>query len=469
MSIFQYLIKKYKFTASRLKHLALSFYKKRFKFNKNKNVVKKNSQNYFLPVVEEYIEPAKKTKISVVVPTKNGGKDLYFLLTMIKKQRGFNDIEIIVVDSGSTDNTLDICHKMNATVVQISPEEFSHSYARNEGAKMASGDYILFTVQDALPTDENWLLECFCKLQSTNCIAVSCVEFMKEDADLFYTISSWNHNMFMEVSDSDRILSKPKTESYLNLRKNAQISNIACLIKRKIFLDYQFRYDYAEDLDLGIRLIRDNYKMLLLSSNAVIHSHNRSIYYHLKRGYVDGFYIPQMFAEQKIMQNYDFETLLSDFTEGFAFLNYLITKRFPQLSLPCNLQFLSQEIEKMFSNEDKTIVFEKIKPEYDNIDVQLINFVNKFQDFPDQKSKKFAPSNNILLTATKGFLNHIVFEYLKRTHPIIDSYLLEKLTLCIYKVYAFQSGVHLGVSYLQSSDYIKDNYENFHQELIKNI
>ena len=98
------------------------------------------------------------------------------LLKVLKAQKGFKDIEIIIVDSGSTDRTLDFAKRFNAKVIQIKPEEFSHSYARNLGAKHASGDFLLFTVQDALPPSETWLHEMFTVLSDNQVAAVSCAE-----------------------------------------------------------------------------------------------------------------------------------------------------------------------------------------------------------------------------------------------------------------------------------------------------
>src|SRR5205823_8776375 len=97
--------------------------------------------------------------VSVIIPTKNAGVDFSPLLSMLKNQEGFKHIEIIIVDSGSTDQTLKIAREFAATIIEIAPAEFSHSYARNLGAERATGDYVLFMVQDALPPSVTWLQE----------------------------------------------------------------------------------------------------------------------------------------------------------------------------------------------------------------------------------------------------------------------------------------------------------------------
>jgi len=59
------------------------------------------------------------------------------------------------------------------------------------------------------------------------------------------------------------------------------------MVRRDVFQKYLFRKDFAEDLDLGLRLLEGKYKLAFLYSEGVVHSHNRSSDYFLKRYYVD--------------------------------------------------------------------------------------------------------------------------------------------------------------------------------------
>ena len=74
-------------------------------------------------------------KISIVIPTYNAGNQFDIMLFKLKKQKFVKSIEIIVVDSGSKDDTLKIAEKYQAHIYKIKHEEFSHSFARNMGAK----------------------------------------------------------------------------------------------------------------------------------------------------------------------------------------------------------------------------------------------------------------------------------------------------------------------------------------------
>ncbi len=185
--------------------------------------------------------------ISIVIPTKNAGDEFRKLLIILNQQIGIKTLEIIIVDSGSTDNTLLIAQEFGAKVLLIPEKDFSHSYARNLGAENSIGNYLLFLTQDALPSSEFWIYQLLAVIKKYKVTAVSCKEEMRHDADLFYRVISWYHWRFMELNRGDRIVSKPIIADHVSLRKNGQLSDMACLIRKTTFLAYKFRYNYAED------------------------------------------------------------------------------------------------------------------------------------------------------------------------------------------------------------------------------
>ena len=95
--------------------------------------------------------------ISVVIPVKNGGADLVRCLDAIRAQEVDDEVEVLVVDSGSTDDSASVARGFGATVHEIPPSEFNHGGARNLGASLASGDVLVFTTQDAYAADRSWL------------------------------------------------------------------------------------------------------------------------------------------------------------------------------------------------------------------------------------------------------------------------------------------------------------------------
>lgn len=102
---------------------------------------------------------SRNTSVSVVVPVKDGERYLPELLAAVDGQASALDgvtVDVLVIDSGSTDASVSIARAAGAAVLQISPAEFGHGRTRNLGAERTSGDVIAFLTQDATPL-EGWL------------------------------------------------------------------------------------------------------------------------------------------------------------------------------------------------------------------------------------------------------------------------------------------------------------------------
>ena len=121
--------------------------------------------------------------ISVVVPVKDGGGDLRRLLDALAAQAVSDEVEVIVVDSGSTDGSVELARSRGARVEELAPAEFNHGGARNRGAALARGDVVVFTTQDAVPADERWLERLAAALRTDErCAGVYGRQLPREDA-----------------------------------------------------------------------------------------------------------------------------------------------------------------------------------------------------------------------------------------------------------------------------------------------
>jgi glycosyltransferase involved in cell wall biosynthesis len=81
--------------------------------------------------------------ISVIIRTKNESKYLGRVLQRLKEQQYDGPVEIIVVDSGSTDETVSIADGFGCRVILIKSEEFSFGRALNVGIENSSGEIII--------------------------------------------------------------------------------------------------------------------------------------------------------------------------------------------------------------------------------------------------------------------------------------------------------------------------------------
>lgn len=92
----------------------------------------------------------KNCTVSVIIPAYNPGQALRKCLESVMKQT-FKDIEIIVVNDGSTDSTDEICQELSSKdnrIVYISQENAGVSAARNRGIIQSRGEYICFVDSD---------------------------------------------------------------------------------------------------------------------------------------------------------------------------------------------------------------------------------------------------------------------------------------------------------------------------------
>lgn len=102
------------------------------------------------------IQADQPRRVSAVVRAYNESKHIGRLLKGFEQQTVRLD-EIIVVDSGSTDDTVAIAEAAGCTVVHISKEEFSFGRALNRGCAAASGDILLFASAHVYPVYDTYL------------------------------------------------------------------------------------------------------------------------------------------------------------------------------------------------------------------------------------------------------------------------------------------------------------------------
>ena len=107
---------------------------------------------------------------SIVIRTYNEGKYLSKVLESIQNQNFEGNFNIIVVDSGSTYNTLQIAETYECKIVHIKKEQFSFGRSLNYGCNAATGDLLIFVSAHCIPTDQFWLSELIKPFASKNIV-----------------------------------------------------------------------------------------------------------------------------------------------------------------------------------------------------------------------------------------------------------------------------------------------------------
>jgi rhamnosyltransferase len=107
------------------------------------------------------------TSISIVVPTLDGGTDFLRLCRHLAQLRERHGCDVLVIDSGSSDDTCEHARRAGLRLHRIPAAEFGHGRTRNLGVELTSGDIICFLTQDVLPCTPDWPLRFAAALADT--------------------------------------------------------------------------------------------------------------------------------------------------------------------------------------------------------------------------------------------------------------------------------------------------------------
>ena len=211
--------------------------------------------------------------ISIVIPVKDGGADLERCLDAIGRQQIDEEVEVLVVDSGSSDGSVDVARSHGARVHSISPSEFGHGRTRNLGAKLAAGDVLVFTSQDAYAADEMWLARLVEPLAAGSTRAgVYGRQLPHDDAtppERYFLDFLYGPEARVQRLQHD---GEPSFEQTL-------FSNVNSAIPRAVWEAFPFADDLimSEDQEWSRRVLRAGHELVYEPRAAVHHSHTYSV------------------------------------------------------------------------------------------------------------------------------------------------------------------------------------------------
>jgi len=208
-------------------------------------------------------------EISIVIPAKNEAENIAQCLDAIYSQDTPYTFEIIVIDSGSTDTTIDIIKRYpSVQLAQIKPEEFGHGKTRNLGAEMAKGAYIVFLNADAVPFNSHWLTNLVNPLgENQNLAGVFSRHIPKDDCFLYMVRD-------LQASMPDKPILRTKTGKLDFML----FSTVSAAIPRATWKQFPFDNDIiiAEDQDWANKVLNNGFAVLYEPASMVRHSHNYS-------------------------------------------------------------------------------------------------------------------------------------------------------------------------------------------------
>lgn len=225
--------------------------------------------------------------ISVIIPVKNGDYWLEDTLNSIEMQSLFYCTEIIAIDSGSTDASLDILQKHNVHLIHIDPATFNHGLTRNIGVKDASGEYVVMTVQDAKPVDEFWLQHLLDGFQNDKVVAGVCGQQVVPH-DLDKNPIEWFRPQ-SPPSITKYYFPEPKVFENLTPLEKRRVcgwDNVCAMYRRSVLLETPFREtSFAEDALWAKDTLLKGYSIVYNTIARVYHYHLNEPEFVLRRSY----------------------------------------------------------------------------------------------------------------------------------------------------------------------------------------
>lgn len=230
--------------------------------------------------------------ITVFIPTYNGEDYIAECIEALINQKlptGY-DLEILITDSGSKDNTLKIIndYKEYLTLNVIPNNEFGHGKTRQDAAQKAKGEFILFLSQDATPTSHSWvkeMVEPFFMSEKIGCVFGR--QIPRPDAAP--TIKREVSSVFGNFGPEDAIMVHAN-KSFIDSKQynsyNYFFSDVNSAVRRSLLVgEIPFRdLKYAEDQALANDMFSKGYIKAYSSRGAVWHSNMYTFkqYYHRK-------------------------------------------------------------------------------------------------------------------------------------------------------------------------------------------
>ena len=201
-----------------------------------------------------------EVRASVVIPVRNGAPHLRALLPALRAQVLPGGLEIVAIDSGSRDGSVDLLVEHEARVVAIPGETFDHGETRNLGAREACGRVVVLLTQDALPADEHVVRRLVEAVEGDRRLAGAFArQAPRADADpltrrdLEGWVASREAPRTVFAADDGAFDRLPALERYAL----AAFDNVASAMRRDLLLAHPFAPSrFGEDVEWGLAMLR---------------------------------------------------------------------------------------------------------------------------------------------------------------------------------------------------------------------
>lgn len=237
--------------------------------------------------------------VSIVILTKNAAAYLPETLPAIFSQQVDFEYEVLAVDSGSQDGSLELLKRYPVRVVQIPPESFNHGETRNLGARSTSPDsqFIIFLSHDALPANSQWLQCLVSPLLNDAQVAGAFSRHIPRPGASASVVRQLVQ--LTQSGGSQRLVKEmPETEEEFQAKKFFYVffSNTSSILRKTTWEKLPFpKADFAEDAIWAEQVLRAGYKIVFEPESVIIHSHNYKLVEQFRQNVDHAYAMNQLF------------------------------------------------------------------------------------------------------------------------------------------------------------------------------
>ena len=205
---------------------------------------------------------ATPRRVGVVIRTLNESELIATCLENLARQQPGFDLDVLVVDSGSTDSTVELARAGGARIVEIAPADFDYSKALNVGLEQLDAELVVLLSAHAIPTDERWLERMTAPFSDPRVAGVSSRQIPWPGAPWWET-----ERLRRAFGDATRHYEAGAVDEIV-------FSNAASCIRLSTWWAEPFTLPAAEDLEWAERVVAAGWKVVYEAEAEVYHSHD---------------------------------------------------------------------------------------------------------------------------------------------------------------------------------------------------
>jgi rhamnosyltransferase len=211
-----------------------------------------------------------KSDCTIVILSYNGGEILRETLATVLAQSGTVSVEVLVIDSGSNDGSVEFLRSQPVRLVEIPNEEFGHGATRNLGARLAESPMVAFLSQDAVPAHSDWLENLVRPLAETR-VAGTYGRQLPRNTHVC-------ERFFLERTYPAEPCRRSAVRGRDFTLRDTFFSNVNAAYKRSVWEKHPLREDLvmSEDQQWAKDVMLDGYEIVYVPDAPVYHSHRYS-------------------------------------------------------------------------------------------------------------------------------------------------------------------------------------------------